>query len=852
MDLKYNITLDTRPRAFERGKKIKLQFSIISLTAADIRDVKFELQVGEWKQTRLIEVLNFPTHKLEIEFESKLFKTGKYELKCALSQPDKRLDHANFAITIAPRINPDRFVLWHWPSTVHYNSLMMSEQLAFQELDKLADLGFTHAQLLGDWAVTKPDAAGKVIDYALTLGIELGCLISNSEHGAFKTCGLPESALIMKSDNSRKCVANPFHPEVIKRNRRWIEPMLNILKDYPGCSSVFMNSELEDCLSISMDQDSIRHHERQLGFDLCQVKRLDRVFAQPADDAAYIQAGVIADDDPEYLYSKYYFKAGDGWVATNCMMADIIHDYRPDVKIIADPFRLCSLYGRFDGVDAVSSWTYSHPDPKAMLFIETLRCEALPENKEVIQSITLYNYGGNIAPCGSDRKSLKDIICMGADHYLECAWLNLSRAPNGMGIYFSSLLDLTVEDISEFTRPPEILTKMRQLSQTVIQPLGGILRHLRNTPRKVAVLDSCCSRVYGLCPPPHNHYPNYYIYNFYTLLAMAHIPADVIFEETVLDGRLDQYEILALPCCDTLPLSVYREILNFAKNGGIVIADQWLRADIPSVIRFDFDFAYRKQVNANAIVRGTQFVSNEDTAVKSAWEQQTAQGVTAEVDRDIMECYSAILTQALAGKLTLEVACDTPRVLLNQLEYGRAKYLIAVNDNRAYDIRVGKFQATLDQGVAQRAECVWRNLALGSELYNLETGEKLNCPIDEQGTGHFELVLEPAWGAIIVALPQPAGKLKITGPEKISIRGKEFIYQVEIPNGVGALPLQAKITDPLGAFSDYSSFLCAIDGIVSIPFAAATDDLPGNWKISVKCLWNNTIAEKLFELSQPE
>jgi hypothetical protein len=848
MNNKYYIELDTKRRAFKRGEIAELVFNIKGFNQTFLSDSVLEFKIGEWENCIEIPELRFFHQNLKIELDTKLLKSGSYKLDVVLRNSNNILAEAVFDIMIAAGFAHDRFIFWHWPATAFYNALEADEEVGKRELKKLAELGFTHAQLRADWAVEHPEKAGRLIDYALTLGIELGGLVPNYNKGPFSMDGLPEDAALVTDFSPSGKVANPHYPEVMKRNRRWMESMMNVLKPFPSCSTIFMNSELEDKLAISDDPESIKLHEKNLGFSLDKVKRRQRVFTESADDADYLRPGVIADDDPEFVYSKYYFKHGDGWTPTNRLMADVVHEYRPDINVIADPLRLCSLYGRFDGVDTVSSWTYSTPDPKAMLFNETLRCEAEPDDKKIIQTITMYNYGGSVAVSDADRKSLQNVLCMGPGRYLESAWLNISRVPEGIGIYFSSQLEPAIEDVDDFVRPRKTFDAIKEFSEQVLLPFGGVFRKLKTAPRKVAVLDSWASRVYGVCPRPYSHYQNYFIYNFYTLLNMAHIPADVIFEETVLDKGLDGYDMLVLPCCDTFPESVYEKICEFEKKGGKIVADQWLRADIPNVIRFDFDFSYRKNVNANAINKGIQFASNEDTVFKTDWKRQKARGVTAEEDRDTMEAYCKQLRNVLNENFEREVDCDTPRVLMNRLDCGKTKYLVLVNDNRAYDERIGKYKAMLGKGMPQSAVVTWKGIGKNEVLYDLISGTRLDCTHLASGEVSFEIELPASGGALVMVAPEELGKPEVACPVCINERGRLEYFKVSVSKAGGATPLRVEIIDPAGEKSDFSGCFTAVDGVAEIPFAGALNDLRGKWRISVTSLADNSVAEAEFNL----
>ena len=119
---------------------------------------------------------------------------------------------------------------------------------------------------------------------------------------------------------------------------------------------------------------------------------------------------------------------------------------------------------------------------------------------------------------------------------------------------------------------------MTWMSDNVYKPYGAFILQMERTPRKAAILCSAASVLF----PEINRggWPNKSIYPFYSLLIMAHIPTDVIFDETIINYGLDQYDILFLHQCETLTRSMYEKIIAFKKRGGIVVGDRLLRADI--------------------------------------------------------------------------------------------------------------------------------------------------------------------------------------------------------------------------------------------------------------------------------
>ena len=190
-----------------------------------------------------------------------------------------------------------------------------------------------------------------------------------------------------------------------------------------------------------------------------------------------------------------------------------------------------------------------------------------------------------------------------------------------LGYYFSSACDpfaaleddlvTPKKDVSEEALPPATYDMLERLSNEVIKPLGGLIRQSEVAPRRIAMLNSDTSSLFRSRKPLLGHYGNLQAHHFYTILAMADLPADVVLEEQIERFGLDQYDVLVLPQCDLLPQSVYDRIIEFGSRGGLILSDQFLGPEIPGVVKFDFDFDYRDQVTAMAISSGGGFFELE-------------------------------------------------------------------------------------------------------------------------------------------------------------------------------------------------------------------------------------------------
>ena len=139
---------------------------------------------------------------------------------------------------------------------------------------------------------------------------------------------------------------------------------------------------------------------------------------------------------------------------------------------------------------------------------------------------------------------------MGPGRVAVTSWINLSRAPKIMGYYYSSACAPPGKP-GDFHVPYESSLKIKQLAELVYKPYGPLITQLDVAPRRIAVLSSAASIVHRAKRPLHG-YGNMQIYPFYTVMAMAHLQADVVFDETIERYGLEDYDVLVLPQCDTL------------------------------------------------------------------------------------------------------------------------------------------------------------------------------------------------------------------------------------------------------------------------------------------------------------
>ena len=284
---------------------------------------------------------------------------------------------------------------------------------------------------------------------------------------------------------------------------------------------------------------------------------------------------------------KFVYQEGNGLPYANQETSKDVKRYRPDVWTVNDPYRIVAFLDMFPGLDMVGTWTYTNNDPKLMLYVESMARGNARDKADAVGNRDVPHLSRRIcAPFRCQRCRRPDSgasegwMLLGPDPCKEISWIILSRAKI-IGYYYSSDCDPQKCNRPEdqFRVPHATSDAVKELSDRVYKPYGPMITRLETAKRRIAVLSSQASRLYGKSPRTVG-YPNDEIYCFYSVLAMAHLDGDVLFDEHVERGAKD-YDVLVLPKCDVVTKKMYDEILKFAGRGGVLIADQYLGPKSP-------------------------------------------------------------------------------------------------------------------------------------------------------------------------------------------------------------------------------------------------------------------------------
>ena len=760
--------------------------------------------------------------------DSKMLHAGEYEVQAQAFAKGKPLGATLvFPITIAAERNPQRFPVWNWGGAED------------DDLSWWTNRGFNGLRL----SSTRDPIRGRsrhfadVFDEGTRLGIDIGAYLYPllSTHWAQEQ---DAHCLLVDGTRDRRRVY-PREPAVLEHGKRTAETWMATYAEFPSFRHALLNSEYQ--VPFCKNEELRTLAQQEAGVDAGAILRPEWVVkGSAAFDVAKLPAelqpkdGLIADDHPVYRFLKWWWERGHGTSTLNAEMARVLKAKRLDLLVWHDPYRLAPVYGSHDGLDAISTWTYGHPDIKRLGYTAVLQAAAKRDKQKVMQTITLYLYARFVMSLArssaqplADQAGRDASFNAGPDFVREAMWLVLSQRPDVLAFYYGGDSRPSSTNVDPYVSSPETFDAIGEVCRTLVEPYGPAILESRRMHPRVAVLDSAAS-VWFPGAPLWYSYPNEQILPYCSLLMMNHVPFDILLDDDIIAGRLDEYDALVIPRGDTLTKGMHERIVAFARNKR-VIANATMRAKVPGAAMTDFDFSFERAVDGNRLAHGD--------------------AITAEEHRSRMESYAEKLS-AIVADLRGPAECDSKRVLINILDAGDLRWIFLVNDERTYGPRFGTWKLEFETGLRQTAKIGVRTSGAPA-LYDA-LSHRLIAAETKDGRSTFDVTLPAARGKLIAQLPERIGRVVVKASDKAE-RGALAPIEVSVL-GVsgkpikGALPVRIEVIDPLGRQNEYSRYAALTGPAWALPFRLALNDIPGEWKVRVTDLIAGTRAEQAFHV----
>ncbi|MFZ2277663.1 MAG: LamG domain-containing protein [Prosthecobacter sp.] len=747
-------------------------------------------------------------------------KADDYELRARFETGDYATEQST-ALKIVARV-PERMPVIMWGASG-------------EEMERVKDLGFTHFIGLGAdysemWHQKKivPPAKPEVIvknramlDQALANGLEVIASLS------------PAAALEKEDKNLRvgrdgKAYARQDICASLPDFASFFQVVgMSVAKaygDHPAFTTALIDTEVRDNTQVSFNAVDVEAYQKfakaeipaevsaKWGVDWTKMKDF------PVDR-------VIADDHPVLKYLRWFWTVGDGWNGLHTALHKGVKSSK--VWTFFDPaVRQPSISGAGGGVDVISHWTYTYPDPlKIGMCADQLfaMSAATGRNQRVMKMTQLIWYRSQTAPIGSkapgevvawqDHDPDAAYITIAPMHLKEALWTKIARPIQGIMYHgWQSLVSTDSPGGYRFTNS-NTAPVLKQLMHDVIEPLGPSLMAIPDERSEVAFLESFTSQMFAHRGSYGNNTD--WAADVWLALQHAHVQTDIVYEETLLKNGLSGRKVLIMPYCDVLTKSLVTRIQDWQKKGGKIVADEFL---CPA-LKADFLLPSFKRVKK----------ADEDKA-------------------KVLEMAKTVGGFALPQK----AMCDNPEIIVRTRKFGDATYVFVVNDQREFGNYVGQHGLVMENGVPSSGVVSLK--VESANVYEL-TGTQFIVPKrGADGLMSWPVDLGPCDGRIFMVLPKPLLGLKLEVPEN-AVVGNSAKIAVSITTTQEAptkavIPVRVDVRDASGKAAEGSGFYAAENGIVEIKLDLAPNEDPGTWEVRVKELASGMEARKWMRVKR--
>jgi len=546
---------------------------------------------------------------------------------------------------------------------------------------------------------------------------------------------------------------------------------------------------------------------------------------------------VIPDDHPILKYYRWFWSEGNGWKAVNEAWHRAYEKRkqdRPDTWIMHHPsVRQPAKSGAFGAVMNIGDQSMDSRDPlmAGLCMDQQFAMSAAHEHEMGVFGIMPLSWERSlVAPFGAegmaesimqqDSVSPMQRISMAPAILKENLWMMLARPVKGLVLAdWFALRAAKDQERSAFSAThPQSYAALRDVADRLLFPLGPMLARRQPWRSPVVLLESFTSQVMagrGLYRSGSSS-----TLELWQALQRAHIQTDMVYEESLVAGGLDGRQILLLPDCDVLPVSVVDKIRKWQEMGGKVVAD----AHLCPALKAD-----------------------------ATWSEQVASGApasTSEIPGPVVDTSSAAPPAQPSPPLPLperitqlcqdlgwqpRVSCDSPDVILHASQSGEAICLFVINDRREPGTYVGQHGLVREVGLPLSA-----TLNLGQDKVNVYdlTHATFLLPKREDSGLVIPLKLGPSEGRVLLLTPSPLLEMQMEVPETATC-GNVAEVRINLTTSGGrpmpaAIPVAVSIRDADGARAEFDGHHVVDNGELVLRLDLARNETPGTWEVRVR------------------
>jgi len=766
---------------------------------------------GPAKETPLPDLPPGGSHTVNVAIDTTL-RPGTYTLHVTASATAQTKEYEaekQVPVVIVPRPLPNRMPVVMWGSG---------------DFERLKEIGFTHQLVhMVDygkiWAAGEPTEAvtsGRAAELAEVLNEHLvegigaivnpypGRWVMRNPKLAEKYQRINRAGKPYGRDNA--CVS---FPEIQEFGYNVGASIAKTFGRFPSLEAALIHSEVRDSTNLCFHDHDRAAFRRFAGYDIPD-QALSKAGVQYSEIEGFPKNRVVPDDDHILTFYRWFWKDGDGWNPLHTQVHKGLKSTgRNDLWTFFDPaVRVPSVWGSGGGVDVISQWTYSYPDPiKIGQAADELfaMADGAPHDQQVMKMTQIIWYRSQTAPELPKDESKRArweneipdarFITIAPDHLREAFWSKISRPVRGIMYHGWGSLVRAEHGSYRYTNP-HTREVLKELIREVLRPLGPTLLQVPDRKSDVALLESFASQVFA--HRGTRGWGRSWEADMHLVLQWAQLQPRIVYDETILRDGLDGFRVLVMPHCDVLTQGVAARVAEFQKRGGIVIADQEL---CPAI--------------------------TPDILVPSY--KRTGK---AELDKAALQAKAAALRKELDSRYQRYADSSNPDVVVRMRRYGDADYLFAVNDKRTFGDYVGHHGLVMEKGLPTSATLSVRRE--GGHVYDLVEHTPCSATATDAGM-QFEASFGPGAGRLFLITSRPITDVIIKASTQARLRAQVRLDVSVLDDSKGpvaaVVPVQVEILDPAGEPAEQSGFYGAKDGRLTIVADLASNDKPGQWTI---------------------
>lgn len=822
-------------KAFYRGetaavavrlfRAVETPYQTMTLAAA-LRDGDKVLQSAELNADALLA----ENGELAVPLETRL-APGDYSLDLTLTARQSDGTETSVSRTARIGIGPifaERFKTLMW----NFNG---------RPFDELKAFGFTHGidsflPRRMEGVQDEVQSASERFDRALREGMRLVSHVAafspDEPPDAYHRVGRDGEVLL----SNKKPMLEVSNPAVVDCTRKTAEANAALFANHPGLEGILANTERRDGVvpSFGFEPEQYRAETgREIPDEVSGSMPPRTIGAERFPD------GVVPDDDPLLLFYSWFWNGGDGWPRINSAIADAYRKVAPSTFFsFFDPaVRVPPKWGSGGDVDVLSQWVYAVPEPLSVAGpVEELFAMAAGRDQRVMIMTQIICYRSQIAPKNKEvspapawvaEKPDADFPTIPPDTLQEATWAMIAKPVEGIMYHgYACIVELGAKTGYTFTNA-ETPKRLTALLNDVVAPLGPTLKKLPREDSPVVVLESFANALFS----------GYATWGWKAtdilFLQRARLDPRVVYDETILRDGFGGAKVLYLPQCAFLTESVLKKIVEFQKNGGIVVGDEKLLK------------AIEPDVNLSAIDRENATERNRlDNIEETVADPNDVSALKTKMNADAKS-----LREKLAPLYTPRADSDSPELITFSRKWNDVDYLFVVNDRRTFGDYVGQWKMTMEKGLPFDGSVTMADpeRKIGA-VYELSRGAAVPFTRTESGAVKVDLSFETNDGRLLAFLEKPIRSLALDVPEMVAT-GEPLSVSFHVLDVEGApiqalLPVEIHVFDSNGRELDGAGYAAAEGGICSLEILTNLNDADGPYRVTAKDRASGLTVEK--------